>query len=75
MCKRRSKFRSEFVLKDYPAGSGKWDELAACCQACFSIRKQIVTEAQHVLLKIGVKACASPILFAAGENISGTRNR
>ena len=75
MCKRRSKFKRELVLNDYPAGSGKWDELAACCQAYFSIRKQIETEAQLVLLKIGVKACASPIVFAAGENISGTRNR
>lgn len=57
MCKRRSKFTSELVLNDYPAGSGKWDELAVCCQACFSIRKQFETEAQLVLLKIGVKAC------------------
>jgi hypothetical protein len=53
-------------LNDYPAGYGKWDELAACCQACFPIRKQFETEAQLVLLKIGVKACASPILFDAG---------
>jgi len=53
-------------LNDYPAGSGKWDELAACCQACFSIRKQIETEAKLVLLKIAVKACASSILFDAG---------
>jgi tRNA pseudouridine-54 N-methylase len=75
MCKRRSKFKSELVLNDYPAGSGKWGELAVCCQACFSIRKQIETELKLVLLKIGVKAYASPILFAAGENISGKRNR
>jgi hypothetical protein len=75
MCKRRSKLKSGLVLNDYPAGSGKWDELDACCQACVSITKQIENEAQPVLLKIGVKTCASPMLFAAGENISGTRNR
>jgi hypothetical protein len=75
MCKRRSKYNSELVLNEYSAGSGEWDELASCCQAWFSIRKQIKTEAQLVLLKIGVKACASPAIFAAGENISGTSNR